>query len=118
MTRMGIMAAVLAAIFLASCGTGTDLSAKATEGQRLTQDLGCTSCHSGQSGVGPNWEDAWGTTRELTDGSTEVFDSGYVRSSLSNPSAQVVAGYQAIMPAFSLSETQVEAIIAFLEEAK
>ena len=113
-----MMAAALAAIFLASCGTGTGLSAKATEGQRLAEDLGCTSCHSGQSGVGPNWEAAWGTSRELADGSTEVFDSDYVRSSLSDPSSQVVDGYQAIMPAFSLSESQVEAIIAFLEEAK
>ena len=116
--RMGILSAALAAIFLASCGTGTGLSAKATEGQRLAQDLGCTSCHSGQSGVGPNWEDTWGTARELADGSTEVFDSDYVRSSLSDPSAQVVDGYQAIMPSFSLSDTQVEAIIAFLKEAK
>ncbi|MFW2339550.1 MAG: c-type cytochrome [Acidimicrobiia bacterium] len=112
------MAGALAAIFLASCGTGTGLSAKATEGQRLAQDLGCTSCHSDQNGVGPSWEDAWGTTRPLADGSNEVFDADYVRSSLSDPSAQVVDGYQAIMPAFSLSETQVEAIIAFLEEAK
>ena len=54
----------------------------------------------------------------LADGSTEVFDSDYVRSSLSDPSEQVVDGYQAIMPSFSLSDTQVEAIIAFLKEAK
>ena len=118
MIRSGVMATALASVLLASCGTGTDLSATAAEGQRLAQELGCTSCHTGQAGAGPDWEGVWGTTRELADGSTEVFDSTYVRSSLSDPSSQVVAGFQAILPTFSLSETQVEAIIAFLEEAE
>lgn len=113
-----VITAVLAATLVASCGTGGELSELAADGRRLTQELGCTSCHSGPNGVGPDWEGAWGTTRLMTDGSTAVFDPGYVRSSLSDPASEVVDGYQAIMPAFSLSEVEIEAIIAFLEEAE
>ena len=44
-------------------------------------------------------------------------DENYVRESILNPGAKVVAGYQAVMPTYQgrLKEREITAIIAYLE---
>ena len=53
---------------------------------------------------------------KLADGGTAVADEAYVRESIVNPAAKVVAGYQPVMPTFQgqVSEEQLIALIAYI----
>ena len=42
-----------------------------------------------------------GGLRRLTGGTVVTADAGYIRESILNPSAKIVAGYQNIMPTFA-----------------
>ncbi|WP_309676693.1 c-type cytochrome, partial [Pseudomonas sp.] len=93
---------------------GDDLAA---QGQRLAQSLGCLACHSvdGSKGVGPSWQGLYGETVTLADGSTIKADEGYIKDSILNPSAKIVKGYAAVMPAFAPSDQELNALIAFIK---
>lgn len=93
---------------------GDDLAA---QGQGLAQSLGCLACHSvdGSKGVGPSWQGLYGDTVTLTDGSTIKADEGYIKDSILNPSAKIVKGYAAVMPAFTPSDQELNALIAFIK---
>lgn len=109
--RLKVLVAVaLATSFAAACSGG--LSPEAQRGEALTVELGCTNCH--ESGIGPNWVGEWGTSRTFTDGSTAVFDERYARRAIADPGVEVVEGYDPVMPAYSLNEEQLAAIIAYL----
>ena len=68
----------------------------ASSGEKLFQDLACANCHKtdGQ-GRGPNLIGLFGTTVQLADGGTVKADEAYIRESILNPTAKVVAGYRA-----------------------
>jgi cytochrome c oxidase subunit 2 len=89
-------------------------------GQRWAETYGCVACHSldGTVVVGPSWQGLFGHEVELTDGSTVTADEDYLRNSIVDPNAQIVAGFQpGIMPqnfAEILSEDQINQIIAFI----
>ncbi len=53
----------------------------------------------------------------LASGDTVVADESYVRESIVNPAAKVVAGYQPVMPTFQgqVSEEQLIALIAYIQ---
>jgi cytochrome c oxidase subunit 2 len=93
---------------------GDDL---ATQGQGLAQSLGCLACHSvdGSKGVGPSWQGLYGETVTFADGSTIKADEGYIKDSILNPSAKIVKGYAAVMPAFTPSDQELNALIAFIK---
>jgi len=93
---------------------GDDL---ATKGQRLAQSLGCLACHSvdGSKGVGPSWQGLYNEPVTLADGSTIKADEGYIKESVLNPGAKIVKGYAAIMPAFTPSDQELNALIAFIK---
>ena len=78
---------------------GEDLAA---QGQRLAGSLGCLACHSvdGNKGIGPSWLGLYGKTETLADGTSIKVDEGYIKDSVLNPSAKIVKGYTAVMPAF------------------
>ena len=101
-------------ILIGACGS--ELSEEAEIGRALVADHGCVACHGETDGIGPAWGAVWGTDRELADGSTVVFYADYVRTSLLDPKGQVLKGFDPVMPAFSLSEDQLSAIIKYLEE--
>lgn len=105
------------AIGLIGCAQSAGWSEDAVRGEALVQDLGCLACHGAEHGVGPPWSGAWGTPRSLADGSTVVFDAAYVRTSVLEPGAQVVTGFDPVMPSFSLTEDDLAAIVAYLEES-
>jgi cytochrome c oxidase subunit II len=63
---------------------------------------GCVACHSldGSPGVGPSWLGIYMAERPLADGTTVIGDEEYLRLSILEPDADIVAGYQpGIMPA-------------------
>jgi cytochrome c oxidase subunit 2 len=73
----------------------------AARGEKLFNDLACANCHKPDgSGRCPSLVGLYGKTVELAGGGTVKADEGYLRESILNPAAKVVAGYQPNMPAF------------------
>jgi len=87
-------------------------------GQKLFEDLACTNCHkSDNTGRCPNLVGLFGSTVKLSDGRTVKFDEAYIRESILQPTAKVVAGYQPIMPTFQGLVTE-ESILQLVEYVK
>lgn len=87
-------------------------------GQRLFAELRCDSCHSADgSGRGPSLEDVFGRTIALDSGPAVVADEAYVRESILNPRAKVVAGFRPVMPTFQgqVSEEQLLQLLAYIK---
>lgn len=83
---------------------------------RLLEDLRCVNCHSGGGAAArcPPLEDLFGRTVPLADGTSVVADETYLRESILNPAAKVVAGYQPLMPSYAgqLGEEEILRLIA------
>ena len=76
-------------------------------GERLFQRLGCATCHlPGGGGRGPSLVGVFGRTVELESGERVVADEAYVRESILNPRAKVVAGFEPVMPTFQGQVTE------------
>lgn len=113
------------AVVLAACGSddaspstsAPPLSAQAQEGKSVAQDMGCTSCHrSGDDSIAPSWEGLAGSEVELEDGTVVVADDDYLKRAIVDPNAQIVKGFNGIMPVRELDEDQVTALVAYLKE--
>lgn len=87
-------------------------------GAQLVVAKGCTACHSldGTPRLGPSFLGISGREVAFTDGTRAASDPAYLRQSILEPTARIVAGFQPVMPAFGalLSEREVGAIVAFL----
>ncbi len=97
---------------------GGEMGSFAATGQKLFQELGCTSCHRFDTqGRGPNLVGVYGKPVLLDDGSTVIADDAYVRESILNPGAQIVAGFKPIMPSFQgiVTEDQLLSLIAYVK---
>jgi cytochrome c oxidase subunit 2 len=93
----------------------------ASEGEKLFADLTCSSCHRRDAqGRGPVLADLFGKAVTLQSGETVVVDEAYVRESILQPSAKVVAGYQPIMPTFQgvVSEEQLLELVEYVKSLK
>ncbi len=66
--------------------------------------------------MGPEWLDLAGSEVELEDGSVVVADEAYLRRSIQEPGAEIVAGYTTRMPQNSLSDEQIDAVVAYISE--
>jgi len=80
--------------------------------------LGCASCHAGgPSQRGAKLEGIYGKEVKFTNGQTAKVDDEYLRESILNPSAQIVEGYQPIMPTFKgqVTEEQLVSLIAYIK---
>jgi len=100
-----------------SSGAGTSGSL-AANGQQLFQQLGCGSCHRAETqGLGPNLAGLYGKPVRLDDGRTVMADENYIRESILNPGAKIVAGFRPIMPSFQgqVSEENLAALIAYIK---
>jgi cytochrome c oxidase subunit 2 len=88
-------------------------------GEKLSSEQGCLSCHSadGSPLVGPTWQGLFGSQRQLEDGSTVTADEAYLRESILDPEAEVVAGYPMIMPnAYDfLTKEDITAVIEYIK---
>ncbi|HLX73115.1 MAG TPA: cytochrome c oxidase subunit II [Terriglobales bacterium] len=90
----------------------------ASTGQKLFQQLGCGSCHrSDTQGRGPNLVGVFGKPVLLEDGRTVTADENYIRESILNPGAKIVAGFKNIMPSFQgvVNEEQLLSLIAYVK---
>jgi cytochrome c oxidase subunit 2 len=97
--------------------TGTPVE----NGERLFTSLACITCHrAGSSGRGPILDGLFGSTVQLVDGREVVADENYLRESVMNPQAKIVAGYQPIMPTFqgTVSEENLLQLIAYIKSLK
>ena len=80
---------------------GTGEGTLASNGEKLFQELACANCHKADgSGRCPSLVALYNKTVELSGGGTIQADEAYLRESILNPAAKVVAGYQPIMPTF------------------
>ena len=90
----------------------------AVRGQQLFQDLACISCHPADgSGRGPRLQGVFGSEIALSNGTTVLADDNYIRESILNPQAKLVAGYQPQMPTFQGLVNE-EGLMALLEYVK
>jgi cytochrome c oxidase subunit II len=91
----------------------------AVAGQQLYQSLGCVSCHgeNGEGGRGPALAGVFGRQIQLANNQTVRADEGYIRESIINPHAKLVAGFGPIMPTFQgqVSEDQLMQLLAFIK---
>ena len=86
-------------------------------GEKLFSDLACNTCHRGDTqGRGPMLTGLFGKPVELQDGRTVVADEAYLRESIVNPQAKIVAGFQPLMPTFQglVTEEQLLQLISYV----
>ena len=87
-------------------------------GEKLFQDLACGNCHKADgSGRCPNLVGLFGRNVQLADGRTIRADEGYIRESILQPNAKIVAGYQPLMPTFQGLVTE-EGVLQLVEYIK
>jgi cytochrome c oxidase subunit 2 len=90
----------------------------ADEGLKIFQDYSCITCHRADSSTrGPNIVGLYGSVVHLQDGTSVLADDNYLRTSILDPSAQIVAGFRNIMPSFQgqLSEEQILDLIEYFK---
>lgn len=107
--------------WLATGYTGPTMLASGSE---LFEQLTCNTCHQvgdpapgGMPARGPDLAGLYGTEVQLADGSTVVVDESYLRESILNPQAKIVAGWQPIMPTFrgQVTEEQLNELVSYLK---
>ncbi len=90
----------------------------AQQGARIYARLGCVTCHvSNGSGPAPSNVGLYGSEVRLQNGEIVLADENYIRTAILNPRAQIVAGYEPIMPTYAgqLSEEELVQLIAYLK---
>jgi cytochrome c oxidase subunit 2 len=87
-------------------------------GEKLFSDLACSTCHMTDSpGRGPLLTNLFNKPVELQNGQTVIADEAYLRESIVNPQAKIVAGFQPIMPTFQglVTEEQLLQLISYVK---
>src|SRR6059036_230848 len=90
----------------------------ASTGEKLFQDLACVSCHrSDIQGRGPALKGLFNRPVRLEGGQTVIADEGYIRESILNPRAKLVAGFPPIMPTFQgqITEEQLLQLLTYIK---
>jgi cytochrome c oxidase subunit 2 len=91
--------------------------APAEEGAELYARLACGECHGAGSDRGPALEGVFGREVRLASGETVRVDETYLRRSILDPGAEVVAGFAPVMPTFrgQVDEEQMIGLISYLK---
>jgi cytochrome c oxidase subunit 2 len=97
---------------------GTSGGSLAENGQKLFDELACGNCHKPDgSGRCPSLTGLFGKTVQLVGGGTVKADESYIRESILQPQAKIVAGYGPIMPTFQGLVTE-EGVMQLIEYVK
>ena len=92
------------------------------EGRRVATEQGCMKCHSvdGSRHVGPTWVDLYQREEKLATGKQVVVDEAYLTRSMMDPGAEIVAGYQNVMPTYQgkLTPPEVGAVVEFIKSLR
>ncbi|MEZ5786449.1 MAG: cytochrome c oxidase subunit II [Xanthobacteraceae bacterium] len=89
----------------------------AQQGKSLFVARGCAGCHAESSTIhAPRLAGVYGHPVPLSSGHMVTADEAYIRDSILQPTRDVVAGYQPIMPSFAgvLSESEIQALVAYI----
>lgn len=103
------------------CGEGADAHpcTPAEWGELLFSQKGCTACHAREEGApqlaGPSLHGLFGRQESLVGGETVTIDDAYVRESILEPRAQIVEGYNPVMPNIRFSQQQLDALVTYLQ---
>jgi cytochrome c oxidase subunit II len=101
--------------WLAGGAPGESLAAA---GAKRFVEHACNTCHGDLPGArGPSLAGIFGKQIHLASGQTIVADESYIRESIVNPQAKLVAGYPPIMPTFQglISEEGLLQLVAYIK---
>lgn len=91
-------------------------------GKQVAEEQGCMKCHSidGTPHIGPTWLDLYHRKETLTTGEQVVADEAYLTQSMMYPLAQVVRGFQPVMPSFQgrLTPEQTAALVEYIKSLR
>ncbi len=91
-------------------------------GEKLYKSKACNTCHTidGTRSVCPTFKGIWDSEELLTDGSTVRVDENYIRESILNPKAKLVAGFTPSMPTYQgkIKDKEILALIAYIKSLK
>ena len=87
-------------------------------GEKLFTQLACVTCHfANGTGRAPSLNGVYSAKVLLADGTIVVADEAYIRESILQPKAKIVAGYQPVMPTFQglVTEEQILNLTAYIK---
>ena len=87
-------------------------------GEALFKQYECAACHqSSELGPGPSLVGIYNESVTLEDGSTILADEAYLRRSILDSQAEIVAGYPHIMPKFDgqISEAEMDVLVEYIQ---
>jgi cytochrome c oxidase subunit II len=94
-------------------------------GEQLAKSKGCVACHSndGSKLIGPTFKGAYGRKEVVVTGGTEreiTIDDAYIKKSLLEPTADMVKGYQPLMPSQQglVSDGEIKALTEYIKTLK
>lgn len=94
-------------------------------GKTLSQSKGCTACHStdGSRLIGPSYKGIYGhETTVMTDGKARqvTVDDEYIKKSMLDPTADIVQGFQPLMPSQKglVTDSEIKALTAYIKSLK
>jgi mono/diheme cytochrome c family protein len=104
----------------ASAATTTTVAASAEQGARIVQRVGCVACHSldgtQTAKVGPTFKGLYGSHVRLVGKPPARADDTYITRSILEPAADLVQGFEPMMPSFRgvLSEGEIRSVVMYL----
>jgi cytochrome c oxidase subunit 2 len=115
---IGWVYAMTPADYQAWLSGGTPGESLASAGAKRFVEHACNTCHGDQPGArGPSLAGIFGKVIHFSDGSSRIADEAYIRESIVNPQAKLVAGYPPIMPTFQgqISEEGLLQLTAYIK---
>ncbi len=104
---------------LGKATAATDTAAGGDDGAALYRRFGCAGCHDVPA-IAPSLAGLAGRTVMLADGRTTTATAEYLRESILDPAAKVVATYPPSMPGYrgQLGEAQLAALVQYIQTLK
>lgn len=98
------------------------ITSLADQGREAASKYACFSCHTidGQRHIGPTWQGLYGKLVTLEGGRTVRADENYLTRSMMDPVADIVKGFQPVMPVYqgTIEQPDAAAIIEFIKSLR